>query len=104
MSEAGGGAQVLQGEGQVGSLDQKGLTLWTDRNGQAKAYISDSFNRCLDIRAENLGTQWLPASRESGAGNDSSVGVTRTREVHRHHRCRLRHGSRRAASGRRRRR
>ena len=48
----------------------------TQGNGQAKAYISDSFNRCLDIRVENLGTQWLrPRERP---GNDSSVGVTRT--------------------------
>ncbi len=77
VSEAGGGAQVLQGEGQVGDLGLKGLTLVSDSNGQAKVFISDSFNRCLDIRVENLGTQWLPL-RSYGAGNDSSVGVTRT--------------------------
>jgi hypothetical protein len=77
VSEAGGGAQVLQGEGQIGYLGQKGLTLTSDVNGQAKAYISDSFNRCLDIRVENLGTQWLPW-RANGPGDDSSVGVTRT--------------------------
>ncbi len=88
VSEVGGGAQVLQGEGQVGTLDQKGLTLVSDANGQAKAFISDSFNRCLDIRVENLGTQWLPDGNApgppfvdrapDGRGNDSSVGVTRT--------------------------
>ena len=72
VSEAGGGAQVLQSDmpGQEGTLDQRGLTLVTDRTGRVEAFISDSFNNCLDIRTENLGTRVTL--------DNSSVGVTRT--------------------------